>query len=129
MYNAPWGINISPVYRFQAGVNFARTIVPAAPASCACTFSAARGGSLANTTVYADNYGDNKQDNISVLDIRVEKTVNFGSAAKVRLFLDGFNMLNSYAAETLTVATGNLYLQPTAILGPRTGRIGLRFIW
>jgi hypothetical protein len=129
MYNAPWGINISPVYRFQAGVNFARTIVPAAPASCACTFSAARGGSLANTTVYADAYGDNKQDNISVLDIRVEKTVNLGSAAKVRLFLDGFNMLNSYAAETLTVSTGNLYLQPTAILGPRTGRIGVRFIW
>jgi hypothetical protein len=129
MYNAPWGINISPVYRFQAGVNFARTIVPAAPASCACTFSAARGGSLANTTVYADAYGDNKQDNISVLDIRVEKTVNFKSVAKVRLFLDGFNMLNSYAAETLTVSTGALYLQPTAILGPRTGRIGVRFIW
>src|SRR4029079_4415758 len=23
MYNAPWGINISPVFRFQGGVNFA----------------------------------------------------------------------------------------------------------
>jgi hypothetical protein len=47
----------------------------------------------------------------------------------VRLFLDGFNMTNAYAAETLTVSTGALYLQPTAILGPRTGRIGARFIW
>ena len=106
-------------------MNFARTLSVSAPASCACTFSAARGGSLANTTVY----GDNKQDNISVLDIRVEKTVNFGTAAKVRLFLDGFNMLNKYAAETVTVSSGTLYLQPTAILGPRTGRIGARFIW
>ena len=25
-YNAPWGINISPVYRFQGGTNFARTL-------------------------------------------------------------------------------------------------------
>jgi Carboxypeptidase regulatory-like domain len=129
IYNAPWGINISPVYRFQAGANFARTLVPAAPASCACTFSAARGGSLTNTTVYADKYGDNKQDSISVLDIRVEKTVNFGRAAKVRLFLDGFNMLNAYAGETITVSSGTAYLQPTAILGPRTGRIGARFLW
>jgi len=128
-YNAKWGINLSPVFRYQAGVNFARTLSVSAPASCNCTFSAARGGSLTNTTVYADAYGDNKQDNISVLDIRVEKTVNLGSSAKVRLFLDGFNMLNSYAAETITVSSGTLYLQPTAILGPRTGRIGARFIW
>jgi len=83
---------------------------------------------LANTTVYADAYVDNKQDNISVLDIRVEKTVNFGRPPKCGSSSTGSNMLNSYAAETLTVSTGNLYLQPTAILGPRTGRIGVRFI-
>ena len=67
----------------QARTSRARSSV-SAPASCACTFSAARGGSLTNTTVYADEYGDNKQDNISVLDVRVEKTVNLGEAAKVR---------------------------------------------
>jgi hypothetical protein len=128
-YMAPWGITISPLFRFQAGSNFARSLVPAAPASCACTFSAARGGSLANTTVFADKFGDNKQDNISVFDVRVEKTVNFGHAAKIRLFLDGFNLMNTYAAETITVSTGTSYLQPTAILGPRTGRIGARFLW
>ena len=26
IYNAPWGINISPVFRFQAGINYARTL-------------------------------------------------------------------------------------------------------
>jgi len=129
MYNAPWGINISPVYRFQGGSNFARTLSVSAPASCACTFSAARGGSLANTTVYADLYGDNTQDNISVFDVRVEKTLNTGRGTKLRVFFDAFNLLNAYAGETITVQTGALYLQPTAILGPRTGRIGARFIW
>jgi len=129
MYNAPWGINISPVYRFQAGANFARTLSVSAPASCACVFSAARGGSLANTTVYADKYGDNAQDNISVFDVRVEKTLNTGRGTKLRLFFDAFNLMNAYAGETITVATGALYLQPTAILAPRTGRIGARFVW
>jgi hypothetical protein len=125
----PWGISISPVYRFQAGANFARTLSVAAPASCACTFSAARGASLTNTTVYATAYNANTQDNLSVFDVRVEKTVKLGNAAKVRLFLDGFNLANAYAGETIVQATGATYLQPTAILGPRTGRIGFRFIW
>jgi hypothetical protein len=100
-----------------------------APASCACTFSAARGGSLANTTVFADQPKDNTQDNISVLDIRVEKSINTGAGTKLRLFFDTFNILNAYAGETITVATGASYLQPTAILAPRTGRIGFRFLW
>ena len=128
-YQAPFGISISPVYRFQAGQNFARTLSVLAPASCACSFSAARGSSLANTTVYATLYNANKQDNLSVLDVRVEKTVSFASTAKVRVFLDVFNIANSYAGETIVQATGATYLQPTAILGPRTARIGARLIW
>src|SRR5262249_11137986 len=122
MYLAPFGISISPVYRYQAGVNFARTLSVSAPASCACSFSAARGGSLTNTTVYATLYNANQQDNLSVLDVRVEKTVNLASQAKVRLFLDVFNIANAYAGETIVQATGASYLQPTAILGPRTAR-------
>ena len=129
MYTAPFGISISPVYRYQAGVNFARTLSVSAPASCACSFSAARGGSLTNTTVYATLYNANQQDNLSVLDVRVEKTVKLGSQARARLFLDVFNIANWYAAETISQATGAAYLQPTAILGPRTARIGARFIW
>jgi hypothetical protein len=137
MYNAPFGISISPVYRFQAGSNYARTLSVSASASCACTFSAGNGGpasgpsgaSLSSTTVYVSDYNAYRQDNISVLDVRVEKTVNLGSIAKVRLFADGFNLLNAYAAETLNILTGATFQQPTAILGPRTGRIGFRFIW
>jgi hypothetical protein len=126
---APWGISISPVFRYQAGVNFARTLSVSAPASCACTFSAARGGSLSNTTVYATQYNANTQDNLSVFDVRVEKTVPLGNNLKVRLFLDGFNLSNSYAADTIVQSSGSTYLQPTAIIAPRTGRIGFRLIW
>jgi hypothetical protein len=129
MYNAPYGINISPVFRYQGGTNFARTLSPSAPAACLCTFSAARGGTLTNTTVYADNYGDNKQDDIKVFDVRIEKSQNLGNGVRVRIFGDVFNVLNSYAAETITVSTGPSYLQPTAILGPRTFRLGARLIW
>jgi hypothetical protein len=136
MYNAPWGINVSPVYRFQAGPNYSRTLSVSAPASCACTFTAANGGvasgltaaSLSSTTVFVSDYNAFRQDNISVIDVRVEKQLTFG-ATKLRLFLDGFNLTNRYAAETISYATGSAFQSPTAILGPRTARIGARFIW
>jgi hypothetical protein len=119
---------LSTVYRFQLGSNYARTLSVSAPASCACTFSAARGGSLSNTTVYATLYDAYRQDDISVLDLRAEKTLAF-SHVKLRLFVDGFNLLNQYAAETISVTTGANFQRPTAILGPRTARVGFRFIW
>jgi hypothetical protein len=135
-YTAKWGILLSAVYRYQAGANFARRVSVSAPASCACTFSAAAGsngsianGSLSATAVFATPLNAYAQDNISVVDLRVEKTVNLGSAAKLRLFLDGFNLTNQYAAETITTTAGANFQQPTAILAPRTGRIGFRFIW
>ena len=44
-YTTPkWGILLSAVYRYQAGLNYARRVSVSTPASCACTFSAAAGG-------------------------------------------------------------------------------------
>ena len=135
--NAPWGINVSPLYRYQLGANYARQLTPSSPASCACTYSAANGGpasgpnaaALTNNVAYVSDYNAFAQDNISVLDVRVEKTVRLGNAARIRLFLDGFNLFNAYAAETISFSTGSAFEQPTAILAPRTGRVGFRFMW
>jgi hypothetical protein len=137
-FNAPFGILLSAVYRYQLGENYARRVSVSAPASCACAFSAAAGslgsvangtnGSLSASAIFATPYNAYRQDNISVVDLRVEKTVPLGPA-KIRLFLDGFNLTNSYAAETIVTTAGATFQQPTAILGPRTGRVGLRLIW
>jgi len=134
-YTAKWGILLSAVYRFQLGENFARRVSVSAPATCACVFSAAAGGngsntngSLSATDVFATPYNAYRQDNINVVDLRVEKTVPLGPA-KVRLFLDGFNLTNAYAAETINTRAGANFQQPTAILAPRTARVGFRLIW
>ncbi|MCA1586799.1 MAG: DUF4850 domain-containing protein [Acidobacteria bacterium] len=129
IYTLPYDILVSGVYRLQSGTNYARTLAVSAPAACACTFSAARGGSLANTTVFVTPYNAFRNDNVSLVDVRVEKTLRFGQAARLRLFVDGFNLLNHYAAELISVATGPAFQRPTAVIGPRTGRIGFRFMW
>jgi hypothetical protein len=142
-YNAPFGILLSGVYRYQLGANYARTVSPSSSQTACrlpdgttggCTFQGQRAqGGTAGTTVFAnqtsDAYKEFRQDNISVVDLRIEKTVKLGDTANVRLFGDIYNMANFYAAETITQSTGRAFQNPTAILGPRTGRVGFRFIW
>jgi hypothetical protein len=122
-YDAAWGIRLSPVLRHQSGPPFARTISVAASAGNAF------GLTVPATTIYADAPADNRQDNITVVDLRAEKTFNTGGRTKIRGFLDLFNITNSHASESITVATGNSYLKPTAILAPITARVGFRFVW
>ncbi|MBY0497813.1 MAG: hypothetical protein K2Y23_26695 [Cyanobacteria bacterium] len=45
---------------------------------------------------------------------------------RLRGFLDLFNLTNSNAAESRTITTGTAFLRPTAVLAPRTARIGAR---
>lgn len=127
-YELPFGVLVSGVYRFQSGSNYARVLAVTAPASCACTFSAGRSGSSAANTIYVSDYDAFRQDNVSVVDLRAEKSLVFGRT-RLRLFADGFNLLNSYAAEVINTTTGATFQTPTAVLGPRTGRVGVRFSW
>ena len=119
-YDAAWGIRISPVVRHQSGANFARTVAISAPASCACS---------ATGTAYVEAMNANREDNIWVFDIRAEKNLTLTSRMRLRLYFDAFNLANSSASETISRATGLSYLKPSAILAPRTARVGFRFIF
>jgi hypothetical protein len=124
-YDAMYGIRVSPVLRHQSGSNFARTITITSPASCACTGISNGGGNQA----YAEAMNANREDNIWVFDVRAEKQFSFGSRVRLRLMFDAFNLANSHASETISRATGLSYLKPSAILAPRTARVGFRFIF
>ena len=119
-YDAPHGIRLSPVLRHQSGANFARTATISVPAGSA--FSA-------SGTAYMEPMNSNREDNIWVVDVRAEKNFSFGPKIRLRTFLDGFNLGNSHASETISRATGPQYLKPAAILAPRTFRVGFRFIF
>ena len=117
-YDAPYGIRISPVVRQQAGLNFARTGTIAYPA----------GLTGSGDTFYVEPMDANREDNIFVVDTRLEKSVKLGRT-QVRGMLDFFNITNSHASETITRSTGTAYLKPSAILAPFTMRLGFRLIF
>jgi hypothetical protein len=117
-YDGPWGVRLSPVVRFQSGANFARTLT--------LSSSPATGVSIAGTTIYAGPTDEFREDNVTVVDVRAEKRFKLGNRARLQVMFDGFNLMNSHAAETLSRATNPQFLKPTAILAPITGRLGFR---
>ena len=117
-YDVGHGIRISPVLRHQSGLNFARTGTIVAPSGLFVT----------GTAFYVEPMDANREDNIWVVDTRVEKSLSMGKT-KIRAGLDFFNIGNSHASETINRATGTTYLKPSAILAPFTMRIGFRFIF
>jgi hypothetical protein len=71
----------------------------------------------------------NREDNIWVFDVRADKTISFTDRLRTRVFFDLFNITNSHSSETISRATGTGYQRPSAILAPRTARVGFRFLW
>jgi hypothetical protein len=125
-YDAPWGIRVSPVLRHQSGANYARTVTISAPAALNLTATSTQN---AGTIAYVEPMNANREDNIWVFDVRAEKNLAMTSRLRLRLYFDAFNLTNSHASETIGRATGLSYQKPTAILAPRTARVGFRFIF
>ena len=123
-YDAPYGIRISPIFRHQSGVNFARTASIGCAAPCSGLTVAG-----SSTTIFVEPSNSNREDNIFVFDTRIEKSFKFAHSLQFRGFLDLFNLTNSYASETIGRATGTSYLKPALILAPRTARLGFRMMW
>jgi Carboxypeptidase regulatory-like domain len=126
-YKAPWGIVISPVYRYQLGAQFAREL----------TVGGLRIGSLAVPLDPANSY---RQNNIAIFDTRAEKQFSFKERFKVGIFFDAFNIGNSNAdqnqdnftgTKTITVSgtkvTYQRFLAPTTVISPRIFRLGAKF--
>jgi hypothetical protein len=122
VYEAPYGIRIAPLVRHQAGGNFARTVATGSAA-------AATANAIFNGTIQLEPSTARRHDNVTVFDVRVERGFALGHGMRVRGFLDLFNLTNSNAVETRTTSTGTSFLRPTAVLPPRTARLGVRFSW
>ena len=118
-YEAPFGVRVSPLVRHQAGANFSRQISVGAG-------SATAAGAIFSGTINVEDIDSRRHDNITVLDVRVDRGFNLGGNVRLRGFLDLFNLTNSNAAESRTITTGASFLRPTAVLAPMTARIGAR---
>ena len=123
-YRAPYDILISPVLRHQAGMPIPRLVNASTNAG---TFA-----------IIVEPVGKYRQDNITLLDVQVEKQLQLKSL-RLGLFAAVFNVTNSNSAQNQEYTTGlstvtvdgvsttvQRFLRPTTILGPRIARFGFK---
>ncbi len=118
-FDAPWGIRLTPALRVQQGQPFGRTFLA----------GAANGINYGSQRILAEPIDSQRQDTISILDLRAEKTIRIGGARRVGIFGDIYNIANSDAAQNIGWNSGVSYLRPVSIIGPRIVRFGLKFDW
>jgi hypothetical protein len=115
-YVMPFDVGFSGSWKVQSGFNFGRTISVAMPVE-------------GNRTIRVEPITSNRYPSVSILDLRLDKSVDMGKFGKVTPMLDVFNVLNS--GVPTTVRTTNTATAPfqevTAILNPRVLRFGVRF--
>jgi hypothetical protein len=118
-FDAAYGIRITPALRYQQGQPFGRTFLA----------GTANGINYGSQRMLAEPIDSQRQDNIAILDIRVEKFFDLGASRRFGAFFDVYNLTNSEAAQNITWSSGGAYLRPVSIIGPTIMRFGMKFDW
>jgi hypothetical protein len=118
-YRAKWDIVATPALRVQSGQPFGRTFLA----------GAANGINYGSQRILTEPIDSRRQDNIVVLDLRVEKVMKLVRGMTVSGFFDIYNITNSDAASNITWGSGSSFLLPSTIIGPRIMRFGVKYDW
>ena len=109
-----WGLKISPIYRFQSGQNFGRTIVASL--------------NYGNVRIPAEPLNARRQDNVSLVDVRIERVTNV-RGVRLSPFIDVYNLTNANPIQNTSWSSGTSFLRPLAIVPPRVWRVGAKLDW
>ena len=124
-FDAGWGLRLTPVLKAQSGAPYGRYVnVPGCSATV--TSDCLNYGSQ---LVLVEPIGTRRQETVSVLDFRVEKQLRFAQKARVGLFFDMFNALNSNTNVNITWLAGSRFERATTVLNPRIAKFGVKFDW
>jgi Carboxypeptidase regulatory-like domain/TonB dependent receptor-like, beta-barrel len=114
-YEGPWALRITPYLRHQSGQPFGRTFVARL--------------NYGNVRILAEPIDTRRMDNITLLDVRLEKGFQLAEHRRIAGFVDAFNLLNANPPETAIWASGPSFLRPLNIVSPRIARIGAKLEW
>jgi hypothetical protein len=117
--DAGWGLRVTPVLKTQSGAPYGR-------------YFTTRAGELnyGSQIILAEPIGTRRQETVTVLDFRVEKQLRFAAdRARLGLFFDLFNALNSNVAVNTNWRSGASFEKATTVLGPRIAKFGVKFDW
>src|SRR5206468_5332593 len=77
-YDAPWGLKLTPALRLQSGQPYARAFLVTL--------------NYGSQRILAEPFGSRQQDNIILVDTRVEKVFRLTKGTSLSAFVDGYNL-------------------------------------
>ncbi|HEX8029654.1 MAG TPA: TonB-dependent receptor [Vicinamibacterales bacterium] len=123
--DAGWGMRVTPVLKMQSGAPYGRYINIPGCSATVVSDCLNYGSQLA----LVEPIGTRRQDNVTLLDFRVEKQIRFAQKARVGLFFDMFNVMNSNTNVNISWLAGSRFERATTVLNPRIAKFGAKFDW
>lgn len=109
-YVAPYDIGVAGTLRFVSGFPWAPLL----------TLDV---GNVGNQTIFLDNLDNRRSDNVTILDLRLDKAFALGDFGEILFIFDAFNILNNAAETNFVMRAGSSYRRPIEWIQGRT--IGL----
>jgi hypothetical protein len=108
------GVRVTPYLRHQSGQPFGRTFTTSL--------------NYGNVRILAEPIGTRRTDNITLVDVRIEKGIRFAVSRRLAGFVDLFNLFNANPDQTTSWSSGT-FLRPLSIVPPRIARLGMKLDW
>jgi hypothetical protein len=113
-YIFPYDIGVSASYKLQSGYQYPRELSVNLPNA---------GAEL----IPAEEFNANRAPNVSIFDVRLEKSFLLGRPGRITGMVDLFNLTNSSTITNARNRSGSRYQEVIALLDPRTVRFGIRW--
>ena len=110
----PYDVGVSANVRHQSGWPYAliqRVDIP---------------GTGTNQPIFLTDLSENRSENVTMMDLRLDKAFNVGARGRVTLMLDFYNLFNSNAVTNFSLRTGDNE-RVIAALDPLAMKLGVRY--
>jgi hypothetical protein len=110
-FELPYGMRVAATVREQSGLPYGRTF------DTSLNYGTVR--------VLAEPMGTERQRDVIITDVRLEKTFALRGPLQASGILDFFNLFNGNAEERISWQSGS-YLRPLQVIPPRVARVSVR---
>ena len=113
-YTLPYDVGLSANVRHQSGWPYApiqRVDIP---------------GTGTNQPIFLTDLSENRSENVTIVDLRLDKAFDLGASGRVSLMLDLYNLFNSNAVTNFSLRTGDNE-RVIAALDPLAMKLGVRY--
>ena len=125
--NTSWNAKLLARYTLPREIGLATSVRHQSGYPWAPIYRAVGHPVVGTVPLFLENVQNNRSDNVTIVDFRVDKAFNIRGSHKVTAMLDIYNLLNSNPETNFIMRTGASFNSVIEWLSGRTAKIGIRY--